>query len=54
MISVYYIFSVALPEAKLALLEILATLIKLTWLLEEQQKKYYIQGVFFDWSYENF
>ena len=42
MILVYNIFSVALLEAKLALLDVLATLAMLTWLLEELQKKYYI------------
>ena len=42
MILVYNIFSVALLEAKLALLDILATLAVLTWLLEELQNKYYI------------
>ena len=42
MILVYIIFSVALLGAKLALIEILATLEMLTWLLEELEKKYYI------------
>ena len=40
MILVYNIFSVALPEAKLAFLEALATLVMLTWLLIKPQKKY--------------
>ena len=39
MILVYNIFSVALLEAKLALLDVLATLAMLTWLLEELQNK---------------
>ena len=38
MVLVYSIFSVALLEAKLALLDVLATLAMLTWLLEELQK----------------
>ena len=42
MILVNNIFSVAFLEAKLALLDVLATLAMLTWLLEELQKKYYI------------
>ena len=42
MILVYIIFSVALLEAKLARLDVLATLALLTKLLEGLQKKYYI------------
>ena len=38
----YNICSVALLEAKLALLDVLATLAMLTWLLEDLQEKNYI------------
>ena len=39
MILVQHIFSVTLLEAMLALLDVLAILAMLTWLLEELQKK---------------
>jgi len=42
MTLVYNISSVAPPDAKLAMLDFLATLAMLTWLFEELQKKYYI------------
>ena len=37
-----FVLSLFYIEAKLALLDVLATLAMLTWLLEELQKKYYI------------
>ena len=42
MILVYKNLSVALPEAELAFLEALATLVMLSWLLEKPGKKYCI------------